>query len=232
MPAMRILGLETSTDLGSCALWLDGELTERRCPAGRPHSETLLPLVRELLAESGLDFSQLDAIAFGAGPGAFTGLRVACGVAQGLAVAADIPVVPVGTLEAMAAEADGGGILALLDARMNEVYYAAFKRDSGGLKLIGDVRVAPPADVILPEGDGWLACGNALAAYPVLAQRVAEAGIAAMPEVMPTAAAVVRLALPRMEKGEALDPALAVPFYVRDKVAQTVAERLAGGGKA
>ncbi|HZX32384.1 MAG TPA: tRNA (adenosine(37)-N6)-threonylcarbamoyltransferase complex dimerization subunit type 1 TsaB [Rhodocyclaceae bacterium] len=232
MPVMRILGLETSTDLGSCALWLDGELTERRCPAGRPHSETLLPLVRDLLAEAGVEFSHLDAVAFGAGPGAFTGLRVACGVAQGLAVAADIPVVPVGTLEALAADADGERVLALLDARMNEVYYAAFERNDDGLKLLGDVRVAPPAEVVLPEGDGWLACGNALAAYPVLAQRIAEAGMAAKPDIMPTAAAVVRLALPRLEKGEAVDPALAVPFYVRDKVAQTVAERLAGGGKA
>jgi len=229
---MRILGLETSTDLGSCALHLDGELMERRCPPGRPHSETLLPLVHDLLAEAGLDFSQLDAIAFGAGPGAFTGLRVACGIAQGLAVAADLPVLPVGTLEALAVGSDGERVLALLDARMNEVYYAAVERDGEGVRLVGEVRVAPPGEVALPEGGGWIACGNALAAYPVLAQGVADAGLSSHPEAMPTATAVVRLALPRLVRGEAMDPALAAPFYVRDKVAQTVAERLAGGGKA
>lgn len=232
MEAMRILGLETSTDLGSCALWLDGELLERRCPAGQPHSETLLPLVRDLLAEARVDFRQLDAIAFGAGPGAFTGLRVACGIAQGLAVAADVPVLPVGTLEVLAAGSGGGRILALLDARMNEVYYATVEREESGVRLLGSVRVAPPEEVALPEGVGWLACGNALAAYPVLARRVVEAGMAACADILPTAAAVVELALPRLARGEAIDPGLAAPFYVRDKVAQTVAERLAGGGKA
>ncbi|MBS1188985.1 MAG: tsaB [Rhodocyclaceae bacterium] len=229
---MRILGLETSTDLGSCALWLDGEMTERRCPAGRPHSETLLPLVRALLADAGLHFAQLDAIAFGAGPGAFTGLRVACGIAQGLAVAADLPVLPVGTLEALAAAVDGERILALLDARMNEVYYATLERAGEEVRLLDRVRVAPPGEIPMPEGAGWLACGNALAAYPVLAERVAQAGLPVRPEAMPTAAAVVRLARPRLQRGEAIDAALAAPFYVRDKVAQTVAERLAGGGKA
>ena len=99
---MLILSLETSTELGSCALFHDGELIERICPAGRSHSETLLPLIRELMQEAGVGFAQLDAIAFGAGPGAFTGLRVACGIAQGLAVARDLPLVPVTSLETMA----------------------------------------------------------------------------------------------------------------------------------
>lgn len=229
---MRVLALETSTDLGSCALWLDGQLIESCCPPGRPHSETLLPLVRDLLAAAGTDFAGLDAIAFGAGPGAFTGLRVACGIAQGLAVAADLPVLPVGTLEALAAGCDGERVLALLDARMNEVYYAALIRDGEALRLAGEQRVAAPAAVEFPEGEGWMACGNALAAYPALAERVAGAGFAARPGVMPTAAAVARLAVPRLQRGEGIDPALAAPLYVRDKVARTVAERLAEGGRA
>lgn len=232
MEPMRVLSLETSTDLGSCALWLEGELIERRCPPGRPHSETLLPLVRDLLDEAGIGFAELDAIAFGAGPGAFTGLRVACGIAQGLAVASNLPVLPIGTLEALAAGCDGERILALLDARMNEVYYATLIRDESGLHLTGGLRVAPPTDVELPEGKGWLACGNALTAYTMLAERVANAGFVAHPEAMPTAAAVARLAIPRLQRGEGIDPALAVPIYVRDKVARTVAERLADGGKA
>lgn len=232
MAPMRILGLETSTELGSCALWLDGELMERRCPDGRPHSETLLPLVRDLLAEAGVAFSQLDAIAFGAGPGAFTGLRVACGIAQGLAVAANLPVLPVGSLESLAAGSDGERILALLDARMSEVYYVPIERDGDELRQVDSVRVAPPEAVALPAAEGWQACGNALAAYPVLAQRVAAAGFGVQPDRLPTAAALVRLAVPRLGRGEGIDPGLAAPFYVRDKVAQTVAERLAGGGKA
>ena len=127
MPGMNILALETSTESGSCALLLGEHLSERRCPAGRPHSETLLPLIRELLSESGVKLAQLDAIAFGAGPGAFTGLRVACGVAQGLAVGAGLPVVPVCGLEAMAATVGAPRVLSLLDARMGEIYAAAYE---------------------------------------------------------------------------------------------------------
>lgn len=232
MEPMQILALETSTDLGSCALWRDGELSERRCPPGRPHSETLLPLVRDLLTDAGIDFFGLDAIAFGAGPGAFTGLRVACGVAQGLAVAANLPVMPIGTLEALAAACDSGRVLAVLDARMNEVYYATLECDQAGVRLLGELRVAAPAAVEMPTGGDWIACGNALAAYPLLAERVAQAGLRARPEAMPTAVAVARLAAARLRSQGGIDPALAVPLYVRDKVARTVAERLAEGGKA
>ena len=102
MPGMLILALETSTDFATCALWRDGEVAERVCPPGRPHSETLLPLVRDLLASAAAGVRDLDAIAFGCGPGAFTGLRVACGAAQGLAVVAGTPLLPVVSLEAMA----------------------------------------------------------------------------------------------------------------------------------
>lgn len=233
MAPMRILALETSTDLGSCALLQGGELIQRLCPAGRSHSETLLPLVQGLLAEAGLGFSQLDAIAFGAGPGAFTGLRVACGVAQGLAVAADLPVIPIGTLESLAAGCPGDLLFAVLDARMNEVYHAAYRRAAGSLQLAGEIRVAPPEAVVLPVESGWRICGNALAAYPALAGRAAAAGFELLPEAMPGAEACARLAAARLERGESgIDPALAVPFYVRDKVARTVAERLAEGGKA
>lgn len=229
---MRILALETSTDLGSCALWQDGDVSERLCPPGRPHSETLLPLLRELLAEAGIGFADLDAIAFGAGPGAFTGLRVACGVAQGLAVAAELPVLPVSTLQALAAASGGERVLALLDARMGEVYCAAYQRQGDEMCQLGEQRVVSPEGVEFPGGGIWLAAGNALAAYPSLRERAAQAACALAPEAMPSAAAVARLAAPRLLRGEGLDPALAVPIYVRDKVARTVAERLAEGGKA
>lgn len=229
---MLILALETSTELGSCALWRDGEVVERFCPAGQSHSETLLPLIRQLLGEAGLKVGQLDAIAFGVGPGAFTGLRVACGIAQGLAVASNIPLLPVTSLEAMAELTGAEQVLALLDARMGEVYAGSYRRSAAGYQLQGEIRVASPATVVLPADAAWLACGNAPAAYPELAQRLAAAGISVQADILPTAAALARLAAPRVARGEGIDAALAGPLYIRDKVAKTVAERLSEGGRA
>lgn len=234
MPGMNLLALETSTDFGSCALWQDGEVRERACPSGVPHSQTLLPLVRELMREAGLRFAQLDGIAFGAGPGAFTGLRVACGVAQGLAVAAGRPVVPVCGLAAMAAATGAPRVLALLDARMGEVYAGNWRRraDDGDYRLDGDIRVSAPADVRLPAGADWLACGNGLAAYPALAGRLGAAGVRLRADILPKAAVVAAIAAARLALGEGVDPALAAPLYVRDKVAKTIGERLGEGGRA
>jgi tRNA threonylcarbamoyladenosine biosynthesis protein TsaB len=229
---MLILALETSTELGSCALWRDGDIVERLCPPGQSHSETLLPLVRELLGESGLKVAQLDAIAFGVGPGAFTGLRVACGIAQGLAVAANIPLVPVTSLEAMAEMTGAEQVLALLDARMGEVYAGSYQRSANGYALQGEIRVWSPANVPLPTDAGWLICGNAPSAYPELQARIVAAGIPIHPGILPTAAALARLAAPRAARGEGIDAALAAPLYIRDKVAKTVAERLSEGGRA
>jgi len=229
---MLILALETSTELGSCALWRDGDIVERLCPPGQSHSETLLPLVRELLGERGLKVAQLDAIAFGVGPGAFTGLRVACGIAQGLAVAANIPLVPVTSLEAMAELTGAEQVLALLDARMGEVYAGSYRRSADGYVLQGEIRVWSPANVPLPTAAGWLICGNAPSAYPELQARIVAAGLPIHPGILPTAAALARLAAPRAARGEGIDAALAAPLYIRDKVAKTVAERLSEGGRA
>lgn len=229
---MLILALETSTDLGSCALWRDGVVSERVCPPGRSHSETLLPLVRELLVEAGVKIAQLDAIAFGVGPGAFTGLRIACGAAQGLAVAANVPLIPVTSLETLAAMAGAECVLALLDARMGEVYSGSYRLTADGYALDGEIRVSAPGDVSLPAGSGWLACGNAIAAYPALAERLSAADVATQSAIVPTAAVVAQLAVPRAMRGEGIDAALAAPLYVRDKVAKTVAERLSEGGRA
>lgn len=229
---MLILALETSTELGSCALWRDGEITERLCPSGQSHSETLLPLIRELLGEAGLKVAQLDAIAFGVGPGAFTGLRVACGVAQGLAVAANLPLVPVTSLEAMAEMTAAEQVVALLDARMGEVYSGSYRRSAEGYMLQGEIRVSSPANVPLPADAGWLACGNAPSASPALQERLMAAGISIQAGILPKAAALARLAAPRAARGEGIDAAFAAPLYIRDKVAKTVAERLSEGGRA
>ena len=225
---MKILALETAADPGSVALWRDGTVTARTCPLDQTNSAALLPEVRALRAEAGLDFSDLDAVAFGAGPGSFTGLRVACGVAQGLAFGRGVPLLGIGTLEAMACESGGARVFVALDARMGEVYHACYV--DGVLQ--GEIGVHPPEQVPLPDGDGWLACGNAFTAYPRLRERFVDQVSEWQPERLPGAVGVVRLAAPRFARGEAVDPALAAPVYVRDKVAKTVAERLAEGGRA
>ena len=228
---MQFLALDSSTDLGSVALWRDGVVTERFCAPGQPSSATLLPLVAEMLRAAGLCFADLDAIAFGAGPGSFTGLRVACGAAQGLAFAHGKPVLPVGALDAMAHAASSSGasrVVVCLDARMNEVYSGLFVEGAA----VSPVGVHAPAQVPLPEAGEWVAAGNAMVAYPVLHERLVPVVSGFLDGVMPTAAAVAALAAPRLARGEGIPAAEAVPVYVRDKVALTVAERLAQGGKA
>ena len=225
---MNLLAIETSTELGSIAVWKDGELLRRACPATLPHSATLLPLISATLREAGLGFADLHGIAFAAGPGSFTGLRVACGVAQGLAVALDLPVIAVGTLDAMALASGSERVIVMLDARMGEVYYGLFSDGSP----LAPVVVCQPSAVLIPDSPGWHACGNGLAAYPVLCQRLAARVHLWQPELVPDAGAVARLAAPRLARGEGVDAAAATPLYVRNKVALTVAERLAKGGKA
>ncbi|MDR1887987.1 MAG: tRNA (adenosine(37)-N6)-threonylcarbamoyltransferase complex dimerization subunit type 1 TsaB [Zoogloeaceae bacterium] len=232
---MQILALETSTESGSCALWQDGRVLAADCPAGESHSVTLIPLVQQLLATAGSSFSALDAIAFGMGPGAFTGLRVACGIAQGMAVALDLPVLPVGSLECMAWAAGGERVLSLLDARMSEVYMGAFTRHVDGPQAVIDLQVLRPEEIRLPEEAGWLPegcqiAGNALSAYPQLGERF-SAPWQTLPDILPHARPLVELAALAFARGEGQDPALALPRYVRDKVARTTAERLAVGGR-
>lgn len=229
---MRILSLETSTEHGSCALWCAGDVLERVCPAGQAHSQTLLPLLGEMLAQAGIGLTQLDGIAFGCGPGAFTGLRVACGIAQGLAVATDVPLVPVVSLEAMAAASGEDEVLSLLDARMQEVYCAHYRRVAeNAWQVQGEIRVLAPQTLSWP----WAvraACGNALHAYPELAARLEQNAFTLHPQILPTARWLAHLAAPRLRAGAGIDPADAAPLYIRDKVAKTVAERLQEGGKA
>lgn len=226
---MLILALDTSTEVGSCALWQEGRLLQADCPAGRSHSETLIPLVQQLLAQAGSSFRALDGVAFGMGPGAFTGLRVACGVAQGMGAALDIPLLPVGSLEAMAWAAGAEQVHALLDARMGEVYAAACRRTPQGIVLETDIQLLTPQDLPLPLAPEVLVVGNALAAYPELAQRLQA--WRQHPASVPGAASVAALGALALGRGEGVDAAAAAPRYVRNKVARTTAERLAQGGR-
>jgi tRNA threonylcarbamoyladenosine biosynthesis protein TsaB len=227
---MRILALETSTQWCSVAVGDGARWAVRDEPAGQAHAERALALVEAVLAEAGWPLAALDGIAFGAGPGSFTGIRIACGLAQGLALGADLPVVPVPTLAALAHAAWGthgaARIVACLDARMREVYVATYARDGSAWREIEAARVLAPVEIVAPEGGGWLGAGDGFAAYPALAGRLALARVDAA--ARPTAQAVGELALPRLAAGEGVAAADALPLYVRHRVALTTAEREAG----
>ena len=211
---MRFAAVETSTDWCSVALWRDGEITARERRAPNRHSELVLPMLESLFADGRIE---IDAVAFGAGPGSFTGLRIACGLAQGLALARGLPVLGVSTLEAMAEEAGAPRVLACLDARMGEVYYSALEREGARWREVLPAQCAAPQAVKAPAGD-WIGVGNGFAAY-------GNMGLTrTFPEIHPGAAAVARLAAPRLAAGEGLDAAQAQPIYVRDKVAFTQEE--------
>lgn len=211
---MRFAAIETSTDWCSVAVWLDGEIRALERRAANRHSEYALPMLESLLK----DF-QLDAVAFGAGPGSFTGLRIACGLAQGLAFAHGLPVLGVSTLEAIAEEAGAPRVVACLDARMREVYYAALEKKEARWREVVPAQCVLPDAAPLPAGDGWVGAGSGFAAYGNFGLKKV------MPEVHPTASAVARLAAPRLAAGEGVDAARAAPVYLRDKVALTLEEQ-------
>ena len=229
---MKILAIETSGERGSVALLADATLHEYVLEGHARHSEHLLPTLRRLLGEAGLSLGQLDGLAFGAGPGAFTGLRLACGVVQGLALGTGLPVVPVGSLQALALEAPVGPVLTATDARMGEVYWAAFDNDGAEPREILQPRCTPPEDLRIAGDGAWTGTGSAFAAYP---ERIPTAVLQSLARVTaqeaPQARAVARIAARRIERGETVSAARAAPLYVRDKVALTTAERLARGAR-
>jgi len=223
---MKLLVIDTSTEWCSAALWLEGRILARRVLAEQRHSSLLLPMIDELLRESCLTLRQLDGIGYGAGPGSFTGLRIACAVTQGLAFGADLPVVGVSTLESIAEQTGAGQVLTVLDARMAEVYWAAYRRDGAGWRAASEPQLAMPESVVVPAGGDWVGAGNGFAALgAVLRPRLAAALVRIDDTLMPDASAMAPLAAIAFERGEAMDAALAAPIYLRDKVALTVDER-------
>jgi len=225
---MRFIALDSSSEWCSAALCCDGEIAALETRADHAHGELLLPMVERLLAQAGLDLQALDGVAFGAGPGAFTGLRIACGLAQGLAFARDLPVLGVSSLEALAEAAGAARVLSCLDARMHEVYCAAYARRDDGWDVVLEPTCLPPARLSAPPGDGWVGAGSGFAVYgAALAARLGTALTQMLPGLRPGAYAVARLAAPRFARGEGVDAAQALPHYLRDKVALTRAERQA-----
>lgn len=226
---MNLLAFDTSTELLSLAVrGGDGVPVLHEGPGGAQASATLIPAARQLLAQAGLALADLDAIVFGNGPGSFTGLRTACAVAQGLALGAGLPVLPVETLLAVAEQARTAAaatqVVALLDARMDEVYWAPYRWDGAAWRREGAIRLGAPEQVVVPPG--WCLAGNAFAAY---GDRLPQAPRI---EALPSAAALLRLAPGLLSVGGALPADQAWPLYVRDKVAQTTAEREAARAAA
>ncbi|WP_025916931.1 tRNA (adenosine(37)-N6)-threonylcarbamoyltransferase complex dimerization subunit type 1 TsaB [Herminiimonas sp. CN] len=228
-----ILAIETSSELASAALLQGDTLLVRESSGVQTHSQTLLPMVQSVLAQADLRLSQCAAIAFGAGPGAFTGVRTACGIAQGLAFGANLPVVSIVTLLAMAeacrAETGKHEVLAVLDARMGEVYWAQYSYVDGWRTVI-EPTLSAVADVLPQCKDGLVACGNGFSAYPgefALQTQIYPWMQQAYAEVMPYAASVARLARTAFAAGHILTAEQAQPIYLRNKIALTTEERLA-----
>jgi tRNA threonylcarbamoyladenosine biosynthesis protein TsaB len=226
----NLIAIETSTENCSAALLYDGGLIQRSELAPRRHAELILPMIESLLAEAGVSRRQLDAVAVGRGPGAFTGVRLAISVAQGLALALHIPVVPVSSLAALAQDAPAGpgeAILAVIDARMGEIYAGSFVRGAAGLvESIGDESVGLASELVIPPAHSIV--GSAWAAYAdALSQRLKIAPAFADGTRYPHARAVAQLAAPQFAAGRGVLPELALPVYLRDKVALTLQEQRA-----
>lgn len=220
---MRFAAFETSGDWCSVALHADGETRAIERRAGQRHAELALPMLHCLLENFGLKSKDLEAIAFGAGPGSFTGLRIACGLAQGLALARGLPVLGISSFETVAQEAGAPRVVACLDARMREVYYAALEKHGDGWReVIGAQCIAPQA-AARPPGAGWIGCGSGFALDHPWNETLGAMKL--FSEIHPTAAAIARLAVPRLARGEGVDAAQAAPRYLRDKVAFTRHER-------
>ncbi len=226
---MNLISLETSTESCSAALLCGDAIIERSELAPRRHAELILPMIESLLAQAGLSRRQLDGIAVGRGPGAFTGVRLAISVAQGLALGLDLPVVTVSSLAALAMDAPGddASILAVIDARMGEVYAGAFRRSEDGLvAAISDESVGTVEALTLPKGIQWNIVGSGWNTYrDALTARLPGMPRFADGDRYPQARAVARLALAQFAAGHAVAPEFALPVYLRDKVALTLNEQ-------
>jgi tRNA threonylcarbamoyladenosine biosynthesis protein TsaB len=217
---MRLLALDTATEACTVALWLDGEVLERFEP-GSQHSERILPMVDALLAEAGLVLTQLDALAFGRGPGSFTGLRIGAGVTQGLAFGADLPVVPVSSLAALAQGQGASKVLAAFDARMQQVYWGAYVRNAQGMMEVqGAEGVFAPLAIPIPEGADWHGAGPGWDAYHVSLLSLLGPHLANWQHgCLPRARHVAELGVAGYRAGQTLVAEAALPIYIRDDVA-------------
>lgn len=229
VPALNVLAIDTSTELCSAAVVTrDGRSILRSMLTERSHADLILPMIDEVLAEARLRLQDLDGLAFGRGPGGFTGLRIAAGVIQGLAFGAGLPVAPVSSLAAVAyltSPAVAGEVLVCNDARMNELYWACYRFDPAEpflAQALTPEHVGPPDRIAPPAGVRHFA-GNGVARFPDLRARLEAAGLHFHDGLYPRADAIARLGAAMLARGEGVDAAQAVPTYVRDDVARPAA---------
>ena len=231
---MKILAIETATEACSAALLIDGEIRQQYELAPREHAKKILVMIDKLMIEADLNPGQLDAIAFGRGPGSFIGVRIAAGVTQGIAYSADLPVAPVSTLAALAQGCAHEQVLAAIDARMNEIYFAQFKRfmDSNTVSLVGQEQLITPENVTIYDSDKalqWYAVGSGWQIYKEQLAHNLPLGInlqvnPSAEHLYPSAKSVAELAIPVVNAGETVSAEQAIPVYLRDQVANKPAK--------
>ena len=220
----KILAIDASSEACSAALLIDNEIYERSEVVPRKHTELILPMVDEVLSEGGLTLNQVDAIAFNRGPGSFTGVRVSTSVTQGLAFALDLPVIPVSGLATVAQgswrNTQQENLLVILDARMNEVYWACYQIQQGLMKLLGEEHVSPVSDISKPSEGEWIAVGSGVSVYNKDIQvLVADSTINLSTDLgNPQARDVAELAKNELAAGNMVSAMDAQPIYIRDKV--------------
>ena len=225
---MKILALDTSTEYCSVALWQEGEVVERCELAGQKHSEMLIDMISGLFQDTGFSIQDMDGIAYGSGPGSFTGVRIACGVTQGLALGAGLPVAGICTLLAVAEGSGHTRVIAALDARMGEIYCAAYEQSAENhrWKTIFEPCLCKPEAAPTVEGAGWFGAGSGFLVFSeVLQQRYTGQLNGVDGAVIPQAAAISELGGAQFASGQGMDAAQAQPFYLRDKVALKTVER-------
>lgn len=224
--AIRLLAIETATAACSAALYIDGEIQERHAFAPRQHAALVLPMIESLLVEADLKPGQLDAIAFGRGPGSFTGVRIAASVVQGIALGAGLPVIAVSTLAALAAgairETETQGVLVALDARMEEVYWGRYVAVTNRVPALqGEEAVYKPECVHMPADGIWIGAGSGWDSYgSMLVERAGERVVRLLPDLEPRALDIANLGVDKFGRNEVIAPEAAVPVYLRDNVAR------------
>ena len=220
---MNLLALETATESCSVALRAGKNNFQKKVVAAQKHTTLLLPMIGELLSEAGLRRSDLDAVAFGQGPGSFTGVRLATSIAQGIGLALDVPLIPVSTLATLAQGQKHEKVYAALDARRNQIYCALYARDHGNrMTLQGSEQVIDPGHAPLPPSSGWFGTGTGWKTYPrELAEKLSPYLLDIVPHSFPEAVAMLELACGLAEKGHFVRPELATPVYLRERIIES-----------
>ena len=226
---MNLLAFDTSTEYLSLALQQGDAVFKFDCNAGQTHSQLILPQIQALLNTANMQLNDLQGIAFGAGPGSFTGVRIAAGVAQGLGFGAGLPVVGVCTLLALAEASGAGKVIACLDARMGEVYHAAYEKINGAWQTVIAPGLYKPEVAPAIQGEGWVGAGSGWQTYAEqLGAAYAEQLKAMRPQLLPTASAILELAQPVFASGNAKPAGEAMPVYIRNRIALKTTEREQG----